>query len=78
MEDIGFPAAISTQAGDIARNRVANADSDDAWTDHAQREEEKSAGNKYSASRLEGGDLGQHRRLPQCRGGRDNAERWCL
>ena len=36
-----------------------------AWTDSAPGPGEKGGGNKYIASQMEGGDLGQHRRLPR-------------
>ena len=36
----------------------------------------KDRGNKYIASQMEGGDLGQRRRLPRWNCDRDNAERW--
>ena len=35
------------------------------WTDSAQSQEEKGTGNKFGATHLGGGDIGQHRHLPQ-------------
>ncbi len=47
-----------------------------AGPDHAQRPGEKGGGNKYGASQMEAGDLGQCRRQPRWSCDRDNAERW--
>ena len=63
----------------LAAVTSAHTDSDsdgDAWTDSAQRPGEKGGGNKYITSQMEGGDLGQRRRLPRWKCDRDNAERW--
>ena len=57
---------------DPNRDRYANSHSNgnsysncDAWTAPTQGPEEKDGGNEYGASQLEGGNLAQHRRLPQ-------------
>ena len=60
--------------------RDTNSDSD--GTTHAsgpiqlRAQGKKVAGINTIASQMEGGDLGQHRRLPRWSCDRDNAERW--
>ena len=55
---------------------TATATARHAWTDSAQSAGEKGGGNKYIASQMEAGDLGQRGRLPRWSCDRDNAERW--
>ena len=70
---IQAPTGGATPTPTPTRNSNSNSN---AWTDSAQSPGEKGGGNKYIASQMEGGDLGQRRRLPRWSCDRDNAERW--
>jgi hypothetical protein len=62
-------------------NGDSDSDSDrnaNTCNDSAHRSGEKGGGNKYIASQMEGGDLGQRRYLPQWKCDRDNDEQWIV